>query len=59
MIRGLYFKLDIDNKCHRFIRQFFDNMKEKGINKVDCLYYLCRMDEAAKKVVEQHNNKIK
>lgn len=52
MIKGLYFKLNPDDKRHSFIIDFFNGMKKQGFNKVDVLYYLCRMDMVASAVVK-------
>ena len=52
MIKGLYFKLDTTNEKHNYIRNFFNRMKARHINKVDCLYYLCRIEAAAENVVK-------
>ena len=52
MIKGLYFKLDTTNEKHNYISNFFNRMKEHHINKVDCLYYLCKMETAAENVVK-------
>ena len=57
MNRNLFFKLNDENEKHNFILSFFDNMKRKGINKVDVLYYLCRMDLAAQSVVRVKKGK--
>lgn len=52
MIKALYFKLDTTNVKHNYIRNFFNRMKERHIKKVDCLYYLCKMEAAAEKIVK-------
>lgn len=59
MNRNLFFKLNDNNEKHNIILSFFDNMKRKGINKVDVLYYLCRMDLAAQSVVRVKKGKEK
>ena len=59
MNRNLFFKLNDENEKHNLILSFFDNMKRKGINKVDVLYYLCRMNIAAQTVVTIKKGKEK
>ena len=38
MIKGLYFKLEENNKKHKVIIDFFDKVKSDGDNKIDALY---------------------
>ena len=59
MNRNLFFKLNDDNEKHNLILSFFDNMKRKGINKVDVLYYLCQMNLAAQSIVRVKKGKEK
>ena len=47
MIKGLYFKLDSTKARDNYIHNFFNRMKARHINKVDCLYYMCRMFDTA------------
>lgn len=56
MIKGLYFKLSPDKKRDKFILQFFEYVKAQKMNKVDVLYYLCRMNTAAETVVKIKND---
>lgn len=52
MIKGLYFKLSPERKRDKFILQFFEYVKSQKMNKVDVLYYLCRMNSAAETLVK-------
>lgn len=52
MIKGLYFKLSPDKERDRYIIRFFRYLKAQKLNKVDVLYYLCRMNTAAETVVK-------
>lgn len=43
MIKGLYFKLNMNNDHDKYIHDFFERAKSRGLNKVNVLYNLCRM----------------
>ena len=47
VMKSLYFKLNEENPKHRAIIRFFDKVKNRGQNKIDVLYYLVKMEEAA------------
>ncbi len=49
IMKSLYFKLNEENPKHQAIIRFFDKVKDRGMNKIDVLYYLVRMEEAASK----------
>lgn len=40
MLKSLYFKLNDENAKHKKIIDFFNNVKEKGCNKIDTLSIL-------------------
>ena len=57
IMKSLYFKLNEENPKHRAIIRFFDKVKSMGCNKVDVLYYMVRMEDAANNVVHVMNEK--
>lgn len=57
VMKSLYFKLNEENPKHQAIIRFFDKVKSKGFNKVDVLYYMVRMEDAASNVVHSMNEK--
>lgn len=57
VMKSLYFKLNEENPKHQAIIRFFDKVKSMGCNKVDVLYYMVRMEDAANNVVHAMNEK--
>lgn len=55
VMRSLYFKLNEENPKHQAIIRFFDKVKSMGCNKVDVLYYMVRMEDAASHIVTAVN----
>ena len=56
MIKGLYFKLNIDNPHDEEIYKFFINeTKRSGINKINLLHLMIRIYKA-RKILEDDKN---
>ena len=57
IMKSLYFKLNEENPKHHAIIRFFDKVKDRGLNKIDVLYYMVKMEDAANNVVHGMNDK--
>ena len=57
IMKSLYFKLNEENPKHQAIIRFFDKVKDRGQNKIDVLYYLVKMQDAADNVIHVMNEK--
>ena len=58
MIKGLYFKLEENNKKHKVIIDFFDKVKSDGYNKIDVLYNMILADQSYRKYFESIFDKL-
>lgn len=50
MIKGLYFKLNMENEGDKYIYEYFNRRKKAGYNKVNVLSALIRFAEQQEKL---------